>query len=127
MKKVTPFVWSSRTEEAFVLLNKAMVEALELAILNFTKPFVLETNTCDYGLGTVLMQEGHLVAYLSKPLCTKNQAMSTYEKKCMAILMAIDKWRPYLQAQEFTIKTDHKCLLYLTEQRVHTKLSIRFF
>ena len=36
--------------------------------------------------------------------------------------MAIDKWKSYLQVREFTIKADHKSLLYLTEQRVCTKL-----
>jgi len=36
--------------------------------------------------------------------------------------MAVEKWRPYLQHKEFIIKTDHKSLLYLTDQRVHTKL-----
>lgn len=40
----------------------------------------------------------------------------------MAIILAIEKWRPYLQHQAFTIKTDHRSLLFLTEQRVHTKL-----
>jgi hypothetical protein len=40
----------------------------------------------------------------------------------MAILMSVEKWRPYLQVREFTIRTHHKSLLYLTEQRVHTKL-----
>jgi hypothetical protein len=36
--------------------------------------------------------------------------------------LAIEKWRSYLQHQPFIIKTDHKSLLYLTEQRVTTKL-----
>ena len=98
------------------------MEAPVLAIPDFAKTFVLETDASDQGLGATLMQEGHPIAYLSKPLCKKNQALSTYEKECMAILMAVDKWRPYLQHQEFVIRTDHKSLLYLTEQRVHTKL-----
>jgi len=115
-------VWTPITEEAFQVLKKAMVEAPVLAIPDFSKIFTLETDACDYGLGAVLMQENHPVAYLSKPLCPKNQALSTYEKECMAILMAVEKWRPYLQHKEFIIKTDHKSLLYLTEQRVHTKL-----
>jgi hypothetical protein len=93
-----------------------------LAIPDFEKKFVLETDASDLGLGAVLMQDGHPVAYLSKPLSTQNQALSTYEKECMAILMAIDKWRPYSQYKEFFIKIDHKSLLYLTEQRAHTKL-----
>lgn len=40
----------------------------------------------------------------------------------MAIILAVDKWRSYLQHQEFVIKTDHRSLLFLTEQRAHTKL-----
>jgi len=99
-----------------------MVEAPVLALPDFTKTFVLETDASDYGLGAVLMQEGHLVAYLSKPLCQNNQSLSTYEKECMAIIMAVEKWCSYLQNREFIIRTDHKSLLYLTEQRVHTKL-----
>lgn len=36
--------------------------------------------------------------------------------------MAIEKWRPYLQHKRFTIRTDHKSLLHLTEQRVTSKI-----
>jgi hypothetical protein len=40
------------------------------------------------------MQQGHPIAYLSKGLGPKNVAMSTYEKECLALLMAVDKGRP---------------------------------
>ena len=36
--------------------------------------------------------------------------------------MAVDKWRSFLQAQLFVIRTDHKSLLHLTEQKIHTKI-----
>jgi len=71
---------------------------------------------------TVLTQEGHPVAYLSKTVCEKNQGLSTYEKECTTVIPAVDKWRSYLQHHEFVIKTDHRSLLFLTEQRAHTKL-----
>lgn len=122
LKKGAPVVWTTYTQEAFLLLKQALVQAPILAIPDFSKPFVLETDACDTGFGAVLMQEGHPVAYLSKPVCQKNQGLSTYEKECMAIVLAVEKWRAYLQHQEFTIKTDHRSLLFLTEQRVHTKL-----
>jgi len=93
-----------------------------LAIPDFSKPFVLEIDASDLGLGAVLMQEGHPITYLSKSLSKQNQALSVYEKKCMTILMAVDKWCPYLQNMEFIIRTDHKSLLHLTKQRVHTKI-----
>ena len=91
-----------------------------LAVPDFHQPFVLETDACKDGIGAVLMQHGHPVAYLSKGLCPKNQALSTYEKECLAILMAVEKWRPYLQHQCFTIRTDQQALLHLSDQRLNT-------
>jgi hypothetical protein len=99
-----------------------LISAPVLAIPDFSKAFVIETDASDIGFGAVLMQGDHPVAYLSKPVCTKNQSLSTYEKECMAIIFAVDKWRPYLQHQQFTIRTDHQSLLHLTQQRVSSKL-----
>jgi len=96
-----------------------------LELPDFTKLFVVETDASELGFGVVLMQEGHPIAYLSKPACQKNQALSTHEKECMALVMAVDKWRPYLQNQEFIIKIDHKSLLHLSKQRVTTSFNRR--
>lgn len=74
------------------------------------------------GVSAMLMQEQHLVAFLNKALGPKNQALSVYEKECLAILLAINKLRPYLQHQAFVIRTDHRSLQHLTEQRVSSKL-----
>jgi hypothetical protein len=41
------------------------------------------------------------------------RALSTYEKEYVAILLAIEQWRPYLHFQEFCIATDHKSMPYL--------------
>ena len=107
------------------MFKQALVQAPVLAIPDFDKLFVLETDACDTGFGAVLMQERHPVAYLSKPACEKNQGLSTYGNECMAIILAVDKWRSYLQHQEFVIKTDHRSLLFFTGQRAHTKLHIK--
>jgi len=93
-----------------------------LAVPDFAKQFVIETDASDMGIGVVLMQNQHPVAYLSKALGPRNQALSVYEKECMAILLAVEKWRSYLQHQPFVIRTDHRSLQHLTEQRVATKL-----
>jgi hypothetical protein len=44
-----------------------------LALPDFTLSFVVETDACDVGLGTVLMQQGRPLAYLSKALGSKNK------------------------------------------------------
>jgi len=122
LKKGCQFQWTPQAEQAFQLLKQRLVQAPVLAVPNFDQSFVLETDASDCGIGAVLMQSGHPIAYLSKHLCPRNQALSVYEKECLAILMAIDKWRPYLQHKKFTIRTDHKSLLHLTEQRVTSKI-----
>ncbi|WVZ58022.1 LOW QUALITY PROTEIN: hypothetical protein U9M48_008336 [Paspalum notatum var. saurae] len=50
----------------------------------------------------------------------KNQGLSAYEKESLAILMAIDHWRSYLQPAEFIIQTDYRSLANLDDQRLHT-------
>lgn len=65
-------------------------------------------------------QDGHPIAYISRALGPKNQALSTYEKECLAILLAIDQWRSYLQHTEFLIKTDQQSLVHLDDQRLST-------
>ena len=38
------------------------------------------------------------------------------------MIMAVEKWRHYLQWQEFTIVTDHKSMAYLNEQNLHSDM-----
>ena len=120
LKNGVPFVWTSIAEEAFITLKNALVSAPVLALPDFSKPFMIETDACDYGIGAVLMQQGHPLAFVSKTLGPKNRALSVYEKEYLAILLAVDKWRPYLQVQQFTIKTDQRSLAHLQDQRLHT-------
>ncbi|WVZ62778.1 hypothetical protein U9M48_012480 [Paspalum notatum var. saurae] len=88
-------------------------------------PFFL-TDASAHGIGAVLMQQGHPLAYLSKALGPKNSGLSTYEKECLAILTAVDHWRHYLQHAEFHIYTDQKSLVQLWEQRLHTPWQQRY-
>jgi hypothetical protein len=122
LKKGVPFLWTAIAQEAFEVLKSALIQAPVLAIPDFSKQFVIETDASDTGFGAVLMQDGHPISYLSKPLSGRNIALSTYEKECMAVLLAVEKWRSYLQHQQFIIKTDHRSLLFLTEQKASTKL-----
>uniref|UniRef100_A0A8R7U829 Reverse transcriptase domain-containing protein n=1 Tax=Triticum urartu TaxID=4572 RepID=A0A8R7U829_TRIUA len=122
LRKNSLFVWTNVTEEAFQELKRALIQAPVLALPNFSKQFVVETDASATGVGAVLMQDAHHVAYLSKALCPWNLGLSAYEKECLALLLAIDHWRPYLQHAEFLICIDQKSLLNLTDQRLNTPI-----
>jgi uncharacterized UPF0160 family protein len=119
--KKNSFAWSQEAQEAFYALKALMCKAPVLALLDFNKTFVLETDASDKGIEAVLMQDQKPIAYLSKSLGVKNQAKSTYEKEFLAVLTAVQKWHHYLQGKPFIIKIVHISLKYLLEQRLtHT-------
>nr|GEX00175.1 hypothetical protein [Tanacetum cinerariifolium] len=58
---------SSKSDEAhrsFLLLKEAMIKAPVLGLPNFNKLFIVETDALGVGLGVVLQQDGHPIAYL---------------------------------------------------------------
>jgi hypothetical protein len=120
--KKNNFVWREGALEAFQNLKKALCETSILALPDFTKPFVLETDACDTGIGAVLSQEGRPLTFMSKALGVKHLGLSIYEKEYLAILMVVDKWRHYLEQDQFIIQTDHESLTYLLDQKIHTPI-----
>lgn len=81
---------------------------------------MIEFDASGAGLGDVLMQEGRPIAYFSKGLSKQTQAKSTYEKKLMALVLAIQALRPYLLGQKFIVRTDHRSLRHLLHQKIAT-------
>jgi hypothetical protein len=68
LKKNSVFVWTSTHDTAFQTLKQALSSAPVLALPNFTKPLSIETDASDKGIGAVLQQEGHPLAFVSKAL-----------------------------------------------------------
>jgi hypothetical protein len=61
LKKHTVFVWTPEHEAAFQALKQALSQSPVLALPNFAKPFTIETDASDSGVGAVLMQEAILL------------------------------------------------------------------
>lgn len=76
---------------------------------------MVETDASDYGIGAVLQQDGHPIAYVSKALGPRTQGLSTYEKESLAILLAVEQWKAYLLRAEFIVNTDQRSLTHLTD------------
>jgi len=67
------------------------------------------------------------LAFVSKSLGPRSRGLSTYKKEYLAILVAVEHWRSYLQHGEFTIFTDQKSLMHITEQRLQTPWQMKLY
>jgi hypothetical protein len=112
---------------SFQALKQALITAPVLSMPDFSSQFTIETDASSLVVGAVLMQKGHPLAFLSKALGPKSRGLSAYEKEYMAVLVAVQQWRPYLQSGEFIILTDHQSLSQLNEQRLHTSWQHKVF
>ncbi|KAM0014322.1 putative nucleotidyltransferase, Ribonuclease H [Helianthus debilis subsp. tardiflorus] len=114
------FIWNATTLHAFQHLKTLLSSTPILRLPDFSKPFTIETDASGNGVGAVLSQDKHPLAYFSKKLCPRMQQASTYHREMYAITQAIAKWRQYLLGHKFTILTDQQSLKRLQDQVIQT-------
>jgi hypothetical protein len=66
LEKDKKFKWTSACEASFQELKKRLTTALILVMPDMEKPFSIYCDASGQGLGCVLMQDGHVVAYASR-------------------------------------------------------------
>ena len=118
--KKDSFVWSASAQSAFDDLKQAMTAGPVLALPDFSQPFVLETDASGIGIGAVLSQKGHPIAFFSKKMPQKMQKQGAYVRELYAITESLAKFRHYLLGHKFTIRTDQQSLRHLMDQTLQT-------
>ncbi|PNY08330.1 retrotransposon-related protein [Trifolium pratense] len=89
LTKKDGFHWNTAAEEAFQQLKIAVTSAPVLALPDFTLPFEIECDASSKGVGAVLMQLKHPIAYFSKAFASSKLSKSAYDKELMALVLAI--------------------------------------
>jgi len=110
VKKDTPFCWTEKHEQAFKRLKAQLTNAPILALPNFAKTFDLECDALGVGIGAVLLQGGHPIAYFSEKLQGATLNYPTDDKVLYALVSALKTWEHYLVSKEFVIHSDHESL-----------------
>lgn len=116
------FVWTSEAQSAMDKLKIVLTSAPVLTNPDFAKKFYLHCDASDFGIGAVLTQlsddkEEKPIAYMSKKLSSAQRNYSVTERECLAVILAIEKFRCYLELQEFEVITDHSSLVWLMRQQ----------
>ncbi|CAM8912599.1 unnamed protein product [Rhodiola kirilowii] len=114
------FLWDDDASQAFATLKHMLSATPTLRLPDFNLPFVVQTDASGTGMGAVLSQEGQPIAYHSRQFTPTLQRSSTYNRELAAVVMAVQKWRPYLLGNKFVLETDHQPLRVILTQSIHT-------
>jgi hypothetical protein len=121
-RKDTEWTWENRHQQAFEELKTRVTTEPVLAHPILTDPFELEVDASGFAMGAVLLQKKedgkkHPIAYYSKTLSAAERNYDVYDLELLAIVNALDHWRPYLAGSphKIIIYSDHQNLLYWKE------------
>uniref|UniRef100_A0A1Y1L2Y9 RNA-directed DNA polymerase n=2 Tax=Photinus pyralis TaxID=7054 RepID=A0A1Y1L2Y9_PHOPY len=116
-RKNAIFNWTTDCENSFQNLKNALMQPPILQYPRFDKPFVITTDAAKFACGAVLSQVKDgidlPIAYASRAFTKGELNKSTIEKELAAIHWAILHFQPYVYGRKFTIRSDHKPLVYL--------------
>ena len=120
------FSWDKDCSDAFDTLKRLLTEAPVLVYPTFGSKaleFVLQTDASAVGLGAVLEQYGHPIAYASRSLTSSERNYSVIQRECLAIIFALKQFRHYLLGRPFQLYTDHAPLQWLSAQKMEGMLA----
>lgn len=119
------FSWNEEAGQAFRKLKNALVSAPILANPDFEKPFIIETDSSDLAIGAVLVQiqdgDRRTIAYFSKKLSSTQRRYSATERECLAVLLAIENFKHFVEGSQFVVQTDAMSLTFLRTMSIESK------
>ena len=113
--------WTPTLEEHFQKLKTAVWSCTKVHFVDDRWPIFLHTDACDHGIGAYLFQVDNdgkeiPIGFLSRSLRGAECRWSTFEQEGFAIYKALEKFEYLIRDAQFTIRTDHRNLLFMNEK-----------
>ncbi|KAI0516556.1 hypothetical protein KFK09_009233 [Dendrobium nobile] len=124
--KLKKFVWGEEQQGSFENIKEALTTTPVLALPNFEKPFMVETDASTVGIGAVLSQEDSPIEFFSEKLSLPRQRWTVYEQELYAVVRALRQWEHYLLQQDFVLCSDHKALQYINTHKNINRMHARW-
>jgi hypothetical protein len=89
LEKGKMFEWTPRRVASFQELKKRLTTAPVLTMQDMEKPFSIYCDAFGQGLGSVLMQDGHVVVYASRQLRNHEEKYTTHDLELAVVVLAL--------------------------------------
>ena len=121
LEKDAKYEWDVECQQRFEELKAYLTTAPIVRAPNWKLPFEVMCDASDLAVRAVLGQraEGkpYVVYYANKTLNEAQRNYTTTEKELLAVVYALDKFRPYLIGADIIIFTNHLALKYLLTKK----------
>ena len=117
-QKKVDFVWTDECQDAFDTLKHRLTTPPILTYPDAHRKFILDTDASDYGIGATLSQiddqgRERVIAFASRALSKSQRRYSTTRREMYAVVFFMQYFKHYLLGANFTLRTDHKALVWL--------------
>ena len=110
LKADVDFFWEAGQDTAFARLKLLCSQCPVLKYFDTSVPVEVQCDASSKGLGAVLLQQGHPIAYASRALTDAETRYAQIEKEMLSIVFACKKFHCYIFGKETTVYNDHKPL-----------------
>ncbi|CAN6453712.1 unnamed protein product [Victoria cruziana] len=121
LAKDVAFVFFEECEGSFLKLKEALSSVPILRVPDWSLPFEIMCNALDFAIGAILGQRVEkkpvVIYYASKTLVDAQIHYTTIEKKLLAVVFALEKFRSYILGSRVVVYTDHAPLKYLLSKK----------
>jgi hypothetical protein len=119
LKDGTVWEWGDDQRLAMSQVKKLLTSEPLLQYFDVSKETTLQVDSSQSGLGAVLMQDQHPIAYASRALTETEQDWPQIDKELLAIVYGFEKFRTYVYGRPIDVQTDHNPLVSIIRKSLH--------
>ena len=117
-EKGVPFLWTDQCQGCFNTLKSLLTSAPILALPDWSKPFIVDTDASDQAIGAVLSQvnengDEQVIVYASRCLSKAERNYCVTRRELLSVVTFLQQFKQYLLGHTFMIRTDHGALTWI--------------
>ena len=127
-KKSVKWLWSEKCQKAFEDVKMQLTKAPVLVLPDPDKNYSVVCDASGIGIGAVLLQDGHAIAFESRKLTPAEKNYHITDLELLSVVHAMGTWRCYLEGAKgnVTVGTNHRPNTHLPTQPMLSLRQVRW-